>query len=93
MQNSNNSIVLALASWIIAALAVLAMAMALIDITAKSRKDDRGFISWLRRFNSYFVYKMSKNYFAFFIYQLIILSFHCTQFNQCKVVYLILDLL
>lgn len=66
MANSNDSILLALSSWIIAAIAVLAMAMALIDITALSRKDDRGFINWLRRFNSFFVYKMSKNFFAFF---------------------------
>ena len=66
MEYSNNSILLSLGSWIIAAMAVIAMAIALIDIAAQSKKDNRGFLSWIKKFNSFFVYKMAKNYFAFF---------------------------
>ena len=66
MQYSNNSILLSLGCWIIAAMGVIAMAIALIDIASQSKKDNRGFLSWIKKFNKFFVYKMAKNYFAFF---------------------------
>ena len=66
MMYSNNSLLLSLGSWLIAGLAVIAMAIALIDIASQSKKDNRGFLSWIRKFNSLFTYKLAKNFFAFF---------------------------
>ena len=67
MTNVENSIILALLSWVIAAFAVMAMAIALIDVAAESKKDDRGLLSWIKRFNGLYIYKSVKNLFAFFI--------------------------
>ena len=66
MSNVENSIVLALLSWIVAAFTVIAMAIALIDIAAQSKKDDRGLLSWVKKFNGLYVYKSAKNLFIFF---------------------------
>ena len=67
MSNVDNSIILSLLSWLIAAFAVMAMAIALIDVAAQSKKDDRGLLSWIKRFNGMYIYKSVKNLFAFFI--------------------------
>ena len=45
----------------------MAMAIALIDVAAESKKDDRGLLSWIKRFNGLYVYKSVKNLFTFFI--------------------------
>ncbi|GAA5414414.1 APC family permease [Ureaplasma ceti] len=66
MGYTHNSIVLSLVTWLIAGLSVIAMAIALIDIASQSKKDNRGFLSWIRKFNSLMVYKMAKNYFLYF---------------------------
>ena len=66
MSNVDNSIVLALLSWIIAAFSVIAMAIALIDIAAQSKKDDRGLLSWVKRFNGLYLYKSAKNLYIYF---------------------------
>lgn len=66
MSNVDNSIILSLFSWLIAALAVIAMAIALIDVAAESKKDDRGLLSWIKRFNGMYLYKSGKNLYCFF---------------------------
>lgn len=67
MENVQNSIILSLLSWVIAAFAIIAMAIALIDVAAASQKDDRGLLSWTKRFNSFYLYKSAKNGYSFII--------------------------
>ncbi|MGL4343505.1 MAG: APC family permease [Metamycoplasmataceae bacterium] len=66
LEGSHGSLVLAIFTWIIAAFAVIAMALALIEI-ASARNDNLSLIGWCKTFNSRFIYKASKN-FMFYIY-------------------------
>lgn len=66
INNSNGSLVLAILTWIIAAISVIAMALALVEI-ASARNDNLSMIGWCKTFNSDFIYKVSKN-FIFYIY-------------------------
>ncbi len=63
---SHGSLVLAIFTWIIAAVAVIAMALALIEI-ASARNDNLSMIGWCKTFNSRTIYKASKNL-MFYIY-------------------------
>ena len=66
LSGSHGSLVLAIFTWIIAAFAVIAMALSLIEI-ASARNDNLSLIGWCKTFNSRFIYKASKN-FMFYIY-------------------------
>lgn len=66
LEGSQGSIILAMICWIFVGIAVLAMALALLEI-ASARNDNLSLIGWCKTFNSRFIYKMSKN-FMFFIY-------------------------
>ncbi len=66
LEGSHGSLVLAIFTWIIAAFAVIAMALSLIEI-ASARNDNLSLIGWCKTFNSRFIYKASKN-FMFYIY-------------------------
>ncbi|TDO20415.1 amino acid transporter [Mycoplasma testudineum] len=68
LSNANGSLILALISWAIAAFAVIAMALALIEIVSATKKDDDlSFIGWNKLFNSVWIFKASKN-FMLYIY-------------------------
>ena len=66
LDNSQNSLILALFCWIIAAFSVIAMALALIEISS-ARNDNLSLIGWTKVFNSRTTFKASKN-FMFYIY-------------------------
>ena len=66
LEGSQGSIILAMICWIFVGIAVLAMALALLEI-ASARNDNLSLIGWCKTFNNRFIYKMSKN-FMFFIY-------------------------
>lgn len=66
LDGSQSSIILAMICWIFVGIAVLAMALALLEI-ASARNDNLSLIGWCKTFNNRFIYKMSKN-FMFFIY-------------------------
>lgn len=66
LTGSENSIILAMACWIFVAIAVLCMALALIEIAAV-RSDNLSILGWSRSFNNRFVYRMCKNY-IFYLY-------------------------
>lgn len=66
LEGSHGSIILAIFTWIIAGFAVIAMALALIEI-ASARNDNLSLIGWCKTFNSRFIYKASKN-FMFYLY-------------------------
>ena len=66
LENSQSSFVMAIFSWIIAAVAVMAMALALIEV-ASVRNDNLSLIGWARVFNGRTTYKATKN-FMFYIY-------------------------
>ncbi|MDE5617499.1 MAG: APC family permease [Ureaplasma sp.] len=66
LTGSENSIILAMACWIFVAIAVLCMALALIEIAAV-RSDNLSILGWSRSFNNRFIYKMCKNY-IFYLY-------------------------
>lgn len=63
---SQSSIILAIFCWIIAAMSVIAMALALLEI-ASVRNDNLSFLGWTKIFNSRTTFKASKN-FMFYIY-------------------------
>ena len=63
--NTGNSIVLLLLSWIISIIAVICMAISLIEITSGAPNDNGGFASWNKTFNKRIIYKMSKNFLAY----------------------------
>ena len=66
LESSQGSFVFAIMAWLIAAFAVIAMALALVEI-ASARNDNLSLIGWCKVFNSRFIYKASKN-FMFYIY-------------------------
>lgn len=66
LKNSQNSLILAIFCWIIAAISIIAMALALIEV-ASVRNDNLSFVGWSKVFNSRTTYKSCKN-FMFYIY-------------------------
>ncbi|WP_406602609.1 APC family permease [Metamycoplasma sualvi] len=66
LDNSQNSLILAIFCWIIAAFSVIAMALALIEISS-ARNDNLSVLGWTKVFNSRTTFKASKN-FMFYIY-------------------------
>ncbi|MGL6125364.1 MAG: APC family permease [Metamycoplasmataceae bacterium] len=66
LDGSHGSLVLAIFTWLLAGFAVIAMALALIEI-ASARNDNLSLIGWCKTFNSRLIYKASKN-FMFYIY-------------------------
>ena len=66
LESSQGSLVFAILAWLIAAFAVIAMALALIEV-ASARNDNLSLIGWCKVFNSRSIYKASKN-FMFYIY-------------------------
>ncbi|MGL5591139.1 MAG: APC family permease [Mycoplasmoidaceae bacterium] len=64
--HAQGSLPLAILSWLVAAFAVIAMALSLIEI-ASARNDNLSLIGWCKTFNSRIMYKASKN-FMFYIY-------------------------
>ena len=66
LDNSQNSLILAIFCWIIAAFSVIAMALALIEISS-ARNDNLSLLGWTKVFNSRTTFKASKN-FMFYIY-------------------------
>ena len=66
LDNSQNSLILAIFCWIIAAFSVIAMALALIEISSACN-DNLSLLGWTKVFNSRTTFKASKN-FMFYIY-------------------------
>ncbi|MGL5640606.1 MAG: APC family permease [Mycoplasmoidaceae bacterium] len=66
LDHAQGSLPLAILSWLVAAFAVIAMALSLIEI-ASARNDNLSLIGWCKTFNSRIMYKASKN-FMFYIY-------------------------
>ncbi len=66
LKYSQGSFIFAILAWLIAAFAVIAMALALVEI-ASARNDNLSMIGWCKVFNSRTIYKASKN-FMFYIY-------------------------
>lgn len=61
---SQGSIVFAMFCWLLAGFAVIAMALALIEI-ASARNDNLSIIGWCQTFNSRFTYKACKNFMVY----------------------------
>ncbi|MGL4616691.1 MAG: APC family permease [Mycoplasmoidaceae bacterium] len=66
LNHAQGSLPLAILSWLVAAFAVIAMALSLIEI-ASARNDNLSLIGWCKTFNGRIMYKASKN-FMFYIY-------------------------
>lgn len=66
LDGAHGNLILAIAAWLIAAFAVIAMAMALVEV-ASARNDNLSLIGWCKTFNSRTIYKASRN-FMFYIY-------------------------
>lgn len=63
---SQSSLVLAIFCWIIASISVIAMALALVEISS-ARNDNLSLLGWIKVFNGRTIFKASKN-FMFYIY-------------------------
>lgn len=66
LDNAGYSFPLAIVSWVISALAVIAMSLSLIEITS-GKNDNLSMIGWNKAFNNRMVYKFCKN-FMFYMY-------------------------
>lgn len=66
LENSQSSLVLAIFCWIIAAISVVAMALALVEVSS-ARNDNLSLLGWTKVFNGRTTFKASKN-FMFYIY-------------------------
>ncbi len=66
LSSVQNSLVLAIVSWLIAAASVICMALALVEI-ASARNDDLSILGWTKTFNSKKTFKAAKN-FMFYLY-------------------------
>lgn len=66
LDNSQGSLVLAIFCWIIAAISVVAMALALVEVSS-ARNDNLSLLGWTKVFNGRTTFKASKN-FMFYIY-------------------------
>ena len=64
LKYSGNSVVLAMFAWILAAFAVVAMGLALIEI-ASARNDNLSIIGWSQTFNGKLIYKSCKNFMVY----------------------------
>ena len=64
LTNTGNSVVLAMFAWILAAFAVIAMGLALIEI-ASARNDNLSIIGWSQTFNGKLIYKSCKNFMVY----------------------------
>lgn len=64
LENSQNSIIFAVFCWLLAAFAVIAMALALVEI-ASGRNDNLSMIGWCQTFNKRFTYKACKNFMVY----------------------------
>ncbi len=64
LESSQGSLVMAILAWLVAAFAVIAMALALVEI-ASARNDNLSLIGWCKVFCSRSVYKASKNFMAY----------------------------
>ncbi len=64
LKYSNYSVVLAMFAWILAAFAVIAMGLALIEI-ASARNDNLSIIGWSQTFNGKLIYKSCKNFMVY----------------------------
>lgn len=64
IQYSHGSLLLAIFCWIISAIAIICMALALIEISS-IRNDNLSFVGWNKVFNSRVIYKASKNFVAY----------------------------
>lgn len=60
LEYSGGNLIFAIISWIIAAVAVIALALALVEISS-GRNDNLGMIGWNQTFASKHSYKMCKN--------------------------------
>ncbi|VEU79023.1 Uncharacterised protein [Metamycoplasma arthritidis] len=66
LSNSAGNIVWAIAVWLIAGFAIIAMALALVEV-ASGRNDNLGMIGWAKAFNKLFIYKGVK-FFMTYLY-------------------------
>lgn len=66
LANTWYSLPLAITTWVISAIAIIAMSLALIEVTSV-KSNNLGMIGWVKNFNKKFVYKACKN-FMFFVY-------------------------
>ncbi|WP_406616807.1 APC family permease [Mycoplasmopsis adleri] len=64
LSSSHNSLVLAIFCWIIASCAVIAMALALVEISSV-RNDNLSLMSWTKVFNSKRIYRASKDFMTY----------------------------
>ncbi len=66
LKDSQGNLIFAIFAWLLAAFAVIAIALALLEV-ASARNDNLSLIGWTKTFNSRTLYKASKN-FMFYIY-------------------------
>ncbi|MGL5438488.1 MAG: APC family permease [Metamycoplasmataceae bacterium] len=61
LEGAGGSLALAIVTWIIAAVAIICMALSLIEV-ASNGKDNLSIIGWNKKFNKSFVFKSAKNF-------------------------------
>lgn len=67
LEGSGYYLTLAIFAWVLSSFAIIAMAFSLLEISSVSTHSNNSLIEWNKRFNSQFIYKLSRN-FIIFIY-------------------------
>lgn len=66
LDNVQSSIVLAMLSWVVALIAIFAMAMTLVEIcSANSQANDEGIVGWVKTFCHKYFYQASRNFMSY----------------------------
>ena len=65
LNNVHQDFILSIFAWIIAAIAVVAMALALVEVASTSLSSDKGIMQWNKVFNRKWIYYASKNFMSF----------------------------
>lgn len=65
LKYSGNNLVWAIFAWCLAAFAVIAMALALVEISSGALGDNLGIIGWCKKFNKRIVYQACKNFMTY----------------------------
>lgn len=64
LEYNSASFILSIVSWVVSAIAVICMAIALIEVASKD-KDNLSLIGWCKKFNNPFIYKCCLNYMVY----------------------------
>ncbi|QJB71081.1 APC family permease [Mycoplasma sp. 1654_15] len=65
LEGSGHYLTLAIFAWVLSSFAIISMAFSLLEISSVSTHSNTSLIDWNKKFNSQFIYKLSRNFMVF----------------------------